>query len=949
MTEGDNPNTDLAIQLANRVKIFQLQNPKLPQSIAMGLLTGSVPWQGEILTGKNGGERGKASAAAGNSSATNRPTSSTHISDSHRNHQLRPTSQPLRSEVFNRANGDDGVNNAAPNGGGNQANDTAPNGGGNQAGDHGVNNVAPNGGGNQAVNNAAPNGGGDKATIKKTAGDGAGGADAGSREETREERSRSDFFDVAGNSSAPIFRGANSSAVNGTISGDGSSSIGNGSSKSIVSSGCSFSSGKKGEGFDADKGNEGFSNFNPKSRKIDFDPEKEEMAEITPEVYSFISYINKGLKNCRNDQRNGGNANIIFSGDNLRDKTWILDSGATDTMTYEISDLISLSKPRKAQIQTANGEKMEVKQGGTIEFSPMLKLSNCLYVPSLSQNLLSISHVTKELNCSVLMHPTFCILQDIRTGAIIGRGTEKQGLYYVDEVTQNGTVMMAHGTTEREAWLWHRRLGHPSTGYLHTLFPNLFPSKNLSLCETCVLAKSHRQTFKPNKTRVDVPFSLIHSDVWGPSPIIGGQNLRFFVLFIDDCTRMTWMYFLKNKSEVLDKFIMFHTMIQTQFQKNIQIFRSDNGGEFVNTSMKQFFQSKGIIHQTSCPHTPEQNGVAERKNRFLLEITRALLIESKVPKSFWPEALATATYLINRLPTNILKFKTPLQTLSEFVKIPSFLMLEPKIFGCTTFVHIPKSQRNKLDPCAEKCVFVGYGVNQKGYRCYNPKTHHMFTTMNCDFLETEYYYASQHSGQGEIESSDTLSWLEYVQATSEENIHSTQESPNETAQKTSHNISTQYTNPNSSAIPDQSPNLTSEVCNTQSPHTHDSPEHVDLVTSDHETATEQEEQLDIREQEELIQEQPTGRYMLPPRTNRGIPPKRYSPERESRGSRYPMANMAKGNLTQEAKAFNAALYSEETPTSIDQALKMKNWKDAMENEMKALLKNDTWEKCVIPI
>ena len=139
--------------------------------------------------------------------------------------------------------------------------------------------------------------------------------------------------------------------------------------------------------------------------------------------------------------------------------------------------------------------------------------------------------------------------------------------------------------------------------------------------------------------------------MWGPAPIIGGQNFRFFVIFVDDCTRMTWVYLLKNKSEVLDKFGVFYNMVQTQFQKNIQIFRSDNSGEFVNSEMKSFFQTKGIIHQTTCPHTPEQNGVAERKNRILLEITRALLIESQTPKFFWPEALVTAAYLINRLPT----------------------------------------------------------------------------------------------------------------------------------------------------------------------------------------------------------------------------------------------------------------------------------------------------------
>ena len=132
--------------------------------------------------------------------------------------------------------------------------------------------------------------------------------------------------------------------------------------------------------------------------------------------------------------------------------------------------------------------------------------------------------------------------------------------------------MLAHGSTNREAWLWHRRLGHPSTGYLHILFPNLFPSKSTSKCDTCELAKSHRQTFKPNNTRVDSPFYLIHSDVWGPAPVIGGQNFRYFLLFVDDCTRMTWFYFLKTKSEVFDKVTSFFYNDSNPIPKNYPSF-----------------------------------------------------------------------------------------------------------------------------------------------------------------------------------------------------------------------------------------------------------------------------------------------------------------------------------------------------------------------------------------
>ncbi|KAJ0927704.1 putative RNA-directed DNA polymerase [Helianthus annuus] len=528
---------------------------------------------------------------------------------------------------------------------------------------------------------------------------------------------------------------------------------------------------------------------------------------------------------------------------------------------------------------------------------------------------------------------------DIRTGAIIGRGTERQGLYYVEEVTQHGTVMLAHGSMDREAWLWHRRLGHPSIGYLHLLFPKLFPYNKPLNCETCVLAKSHRHTYKPNNTRVDLPFSLIHSDVWGPAEVIGGQNFRFFVLFIDDCTRMTWIYFLKNKSEVFDKFTMFYTMIQTQFKTNIQILRSDNGGEFINDSMKRFCQTKGIIHQTSCPHTPEQNGVVERKNRILLEITRALLIESRVPKSFWPEALATATYLINRLPTKALDLKTPLQTLSEFTKLPPALTLEPRIFGCSAFVHIPKVDRSKLGPCAEKCVFVGYGINQKGYRCYSPKRRHMYTTMDCDFLETEFFYTSQHSSQGETEY-DTLSWLKWVPSSEEVN-HSTQDESLASHQSGGSTISAANQNP---------PSLITEVTNSP---THEDVQNIESqenqfcdISYNHEIPIEQTVQ---EGQGEQTQEETAERYVLPPRANRGVPPKRYSPEKQTRSSRYPMESIAEGNLSREAKAFISTLYNEQIPNSVEQALESKNWKDAMEVEMKALMKNNTWERSTLPL
>ncbi|KAK1414103.1 hypothetical protein QVD17_29844 [Tagetes erecta] len=419
----------------------------------------------------------------------------------------------------------------------------------------------------------------------------------------------------------------------------------------------------------------------------------------------------------------------------------------------------------------------------------------------------------------------------------------------------------------------------------------------------------------------------------------GGQNFRYFLLFIDDCTRMTWTYLLKNKSEVFTKFTNFYAMVKTQFKSNIQILRSDNGGEFVNNPMKEFCQREGIIHQTSCAHTPEQNGVSERKNRFLLEITRALMIESQVPKFFWSDALVTATYLANRLPTRSLGLENPLQVLSKFHKLPTTLTLEPRVFGCSVFVHIPKTERSKIDPCAEKCVFVGYGINQHGYRCYSPSKRHIFTTMNCDFLETEYFYNTQHTDQGE---NDALSWLKWMPSSEEITQTSLPQS----------------TDPENSTANDDLPNLMSKVSNSQTQEHTESPsdshtfsdsnthENSETPGSSNNESEEQSSQVQVEQENQTEEEQ--VRYELPPRVNRGVPPKRYSPEKEARSSRYPMANIANGNLSLEAQAFTTSLYSEQIPASIKQALESKEWREAMKTEMDALNKNDTWEKCILP-
>ncbi|GKF91097.1 hypothetical protein Tco_0274798, partial [Tanacetum coccineum] len=204
----------------------------------------------------------------------------------------------------------------------------------------------------------------------------------------------------------------------------------------------------------------------------------------------------------------------------------------------------------------------------------------------------------------------------------------------------------------------------------------------------------------------------------------------------------------------------------------------------------------------------------------------------------------------------------------------------------------------------------------------------MFTTMNCDFLETKYFYSSQHSGQRE-EQCDTLSWLRYTSEESCPNQNTTsagaqdQSSSEESCpnQNTTSVGAQEQSSPNISATEDTVPNLISEVSNSQPSDSLDEiPENI------HET-------VGVQEHEEPTLLEVREKYVLPARSNRGIPSKRYTPEKTSRSSKYPIANIARGNISKEAKAFFASLYLEEDPSNVEQTLKSEKWKNVMDVEM----------------
>ena len=228
---------------------------------------------------------------------------------------------------------------------------------------------------------------------------------------------------------------------------------------------------------------------------------------------------------------------------------------------------------------------------------------------------------------------------------------------------------------------------------------------------------------------------------WEPSLEYILEGLRTIIIERPriDQKRMVWVYLLSHKSEAVSVIINFVKMIETQLTCLIKRFHSDNAKDYTNTTLTQFFNARGIIHETSCVNTPQQNGIAERKNRHLLEVTRALLFQHRVPPYFWGDALLTSAHLINFWPSTVLDHQSPSNFLRTFYPNHSWASTLPlRVFGCVAYIHLPS--KAKLAPRALKCMFLGYSSTQKGYRCYDPTHKRYYVTKDVRFDELKSYY-----------------------------------------------------------------------------------------------------------------------------------------------------------------------------------------------------------------
>lgn len=429
-----------------------------------------------------------------------------------------------------------------------------------------------------------------------------------------------------------------------------------------------------------------------------------------------------------------------------KSRLWILDSGATEHMTSDKAKYVNF-KHYKSTVEVANSEKIEVTGIGDLklllhdenEVSRTVTLENVLYVPKLGGNLLSVGRIEERgLKVEFANGEAKVTEKNDETVFIAKR---KGRLYVVEE--QQPTAYVARTASEE---LWHRRLGHPSYNALKGLNEDICHGEELipkqeNLCSVCIQGKMNKLKFpKTDHIRSQDVLDVIHSDVVGritPSSL-GGSN--YFVTFTDEYSHYTCLYPMKTKDEVLDKFDEYRRMAETFHGKKIKALKSDNGGEYKSERFDNYLIKFGIKRQLSVPESPQQNGLAERLNQTLANITRCFLIESGANLNFWAEAACTAAYVLNKRPSTAIKGNTPERLWSN--KEPNLKNL--KVFGSRVWSHVRSyEKRSKFDPKAKECVFVGYPDGIKGYKLWDLKNRKFFISRDVVFEENIFPFKSK--------------------------------------------------------------------------------------------------------------------------------------------------------------------------------------------------------------
>jgi transposase InsO family protein len=422
---------------------------------------------------------------------------------------------------------------------------------------------------------------------------------------------------------------------------------------------------------------------------------------------------------------------------------WFLDSGCSNHMCGQRDIFSHFDSNFRESVKMGNDSTLLVQGKGRVrmEVNGIIHvITDVFFVPELKTNLLSIGQL-QENGLAVLIQQGNCKIFHPEKGLIIETEMTHNRMFVVlADYSQSKDQKCLSSMITDQYTLWHYRYGHFSWNGI-----NILQQKKMvdglphfkviqQVCEGCLAGRQHRDSFpKGSIWRASKILQLVHADICGPITPISNSSKRYLITFIDDFSRKIWVYFLTDKSEAFATFKIYKAKVEKETGAFIQSLRTDRGGEFTSSAFNSFCNENGISKQLTAPYTPQQNGVAERKNQTIMNMVRSMLLEKQIPKSFWPEAVNWAVHVLNRSPTLAVKNKTPAEAWNGIK--PSVAHF--RVFGCISHVHVPDHRRVKLDAKSLKCVFLGVSENSKAYRLFNPISQKIIISRDVVFEEDQ--------------------------------------------------------------------------------------------------------------------------------------------------------------------------------------------------------------------
>lgn len=429
------------------------------------------------------------------------------------------------------------------------------------------------------------------------------------------------------------------------------------------------------------------------------------------------------------------------------DLRFVIDSGCSQSLVNNKASLTHYTNAHFT-MQTASTDVLHCPGKGDVTVNNDITITNAVYSPDATMNLLSVAQIC-DLGNQVRFDSQHATIYN-RSNRVILRGNRVGGLYLFKKPRTATALPSPAGQSfltksSTNTVLFHRRMGHLNYQSLrllsHIAQGIILDANPTDLCIPCTQAKTHRKTFHSSDNRATRIGELVHTDICyiGIPTIVG--EFKSFLLFVDDCTRYTTIYLLRNKSDAVAAFKDYDTKLHNSTGRHVTVLRSDGGSEFFNATMTEHCGKHGISQQSSTPYTPQHNGRAERLNRTIVEGISAMLFDSHLPWEFWGYAAKTFVYLKNRSPHSALPQSTPFA--EQYRQIPDLSTI--RVFGTKCHAFIPREKRigagSKLLPRTREMILVGYSDRHKAYTLYDQES-------NIEIVSAEVVFENELTSRG---------------------------------------------------------------------------------------------------------------------------------------------------------------------------------------------------------